>query len=337
LSFNLQLIFMKKISYIFLLFVASIVNLYSQKIPSVIIDSTEVEFGPVSVPYWLKSGQSVNIGKNAYSISIIEFNVNGYNLEFSQIISLKSFQLVPTNKVWKIEGIALNTTDSIVSFGSAQNQIISSSNSTNFPSIYQSPVKFETPGTFKWKAPPGIISVCVETWGGGGAGPGVSLAGQHCAGGGGGGYGYGCYAVTPGVEYIVIVGNGGGAPSPPVGPATDGGISSFGNLIYASGGTAGAGPSTSGLCNGVTGGLGGTSNGQFVINGENGGNSAPCTSYSGKGGKGGNGGTGGASIYSSGVGIGGIFPGGGGSGSINTSSVLRLGGPGGSGKVVIYF
>ena len=178
---------MKKFSYIFLLFVVSIVNLYSQKIPSVIIDSTEVEFGPVSVPYWLKSGQSVNIGKNAYSISIIEFNVNGYNLEFSQIISLKSFQLVPTNKVWKIEGIALNTTDSIVSFGSAQNQIISSSNSTNFPSIYQSPVKFETPGTFKWKAPPGIISVCVETWGGGGAGPGVSLAGQHCAGGGGGG------------------------------------------------------------------------------------------------------------------------------------------------------
>jgi hypothetical protein len=328
---------MKNFSYIFLLSFLSIINLYSQKIPSIIIDSSEVEFSPVSIPYWLKSGQSVNVGKNANSISIIEFNINGGNLEFSQIISLKNHQIVPTNKAWKIEGIALNVRDSNFAFGSAQNQIISSSNSTNFPSIYQSPVKFETPGTFKWKAPPGIKAVCIEVWGGGGAGPGVSLAGEHCAGGGGGGYGYGCYTVTPGVEYIVIVGKGGGAPSPAVGPAADGGTSSFGNLIYASGGTAGAGPSTVSICSGVNGGLGGTSNGQFVINGENGGNSAPCTSYSGKGGKGGNGGNGGAAIYSSGVGIGGIFPGGGGSGSINTSSVLRLGGPGGSGKVVIYF
>jgi hypothetical protein len=314
-------------------------NIHAQNTPSLIIDSSEMQFSDVSLPYWLKAGQTVDLGRNAKKASIIEFTLNNSNLDFSRVFSLINKQTVPSNKVWKIEGIGLKLSDTSLYTGSTL--IIgggSSSSNTSLPSIFQSPIKYETPGTYSWKVPPGITKICVELWGGGGGGPGVNLANHHSAGGGGGGYGYGCYTVVPGTSYTVTVGGGGGAPSPPVGPAQDGGTSSVGNLIYATGGKAGSGPSTNTSCSGVAGGAGGTSNGTFVINGQNGTNSQPCSALSGSGGNGGNGGNGGGSISSQGTGIGGQFPSGGGSGSINsTSATLRLGGAGASGKVIIYF
>jgi hypothetical protein len=246
---------------------------------------------------------------------------------------------VPANKAWKVEGIGLANLDTNTAVGLTLNKFNNTSSNLNLPTIYQSPLKFEVPGTYSWKVPPGITSVCVEVWGGGGGGPGVNLSIHHAAGGGGGAYGYGCYSVIPGTTYTINVGGGGGAPSPPVGPAENGGTSSVGNLIYATGGLAGSGPSTSGICSGAIGGLGGVSNGQFNIPGQAGGNSAPCSNASGSGGKAGNGGNGGASLHTWGnTGNAGAVPGGGGSGSLNWgSATLRLGGPGARGQVYIYF
>lgn len=331
---------MKKTKFIiaFVIFFNVIGFVYGQKRATLFIDSTEVMFTDVSFPYWLKAGQSISLGVNVQKVSIIEFNINSTALEFSKVISLTSNQIVPTNKAWKIESVGLNMLDTNTSIGMILNNFNSSSTSSNLPTIYKSPIKYEVPGTYYWKVPPGITSVCIEVWGGGGGGPGVNLVYQHAAGGGGGGYGYGCYSVTPGTTYTVVVGGGGSAPSPPVGPATNGGTSSFGNLIYATGGSAGAGPTNSTNCSGAIGGSGGTSNGQYKIDGQAGGNSNPCTSFSGNGGNAGNGGDGGASIYAQGTGNSGNLPGGGGSGSINSSSAtLRLGGAGARGQVYIYF
>jgi hypothetical protein len=334
-----KFIIMRNNIFTFLLFLSCSISIFGQNLPSLLIDNVSTQFSNVSLPYWMKAGQTINIGTNAKSVSILEFTVNGSSLEFSQAISLTSLQTVPSNKVWKVEAIGLAELNTLIpSFYGLSNSSTTTS-SSNLPTIYQSPLKYETPGTYNWKVPPGISVVCIEVWGGGGGGPGVNLAGHHSAGGGGGGYGYGCFTVVEGATYSVVVGGGGGAPSPPVGPATNGGTSSVGTLIYATGGTAGGGPSNSSNCSGMTGGVGGTSNGTYSINGQNGGNSMPCSSLSGNGGNGGNGGIGGAGIYAQGTGTPGLNPGGGGSGSLNspTGATLRLGGYGGNGKVVIYW
>jgi hypothetical protein len=190
-------------NYIFTLVVVlgCTITALGQNTPSLLIDNVSTQFSNVSLPYWLKAGQTIEIGINAKSVSILEFTVNGTALEFSQAVALISSQTVPANKVWKIEGIGLIDTN--ISFPSSSTTLGGSANSVALlPSIFQSPKKFETTGTYNWKVPPGVTSICIEVWGGGGSGAFFGEGGP----GGGGGYGYQCFNVIPGTNYIVSVG-----------------------------------------------------------------------------------------------------------------------------------
>jgi hypothetical protein len=129
-------------NYIFTLIVVlgCTITVLGQNSPSLLIDSVSPQFSNVSLPYWLKTGQTINIGTNAKSVSILEFTVNGTALEFSQAVALNSSQIVPVNKVWKIEGIGLvelNTSmpSSSTSLGGFPNSV------AQLPTIFQSPKK----------------------------------------------------------------------------------------------------------------------------------------------------------------------------------------------------
>ena len=288
-------------NYIFTLVIAlgCVFSALGQNTPSLLIDNVSTQFSNVSLPYWLKAGQTIDIGTNAKSVSILEFTVNGTALEFSQAVALTSSQTVPANKVWKIEGIGLIDTN--ISLPSSSTTLGGANSVALLPSIFQSPKKFETPGTYNWKVPPGVTSICVEVWGGGGSG---CFYGSGSGGGGGGGYGYQCFTVIPGTNYIVSVGG-------------TNGTSSVGALISATGGLNGN------LSN--TGGLGGTSSATFNIAGGNSGGST--------GGNGGNGGDGGKLFCQSSCSTNaGSIPGGGGSGPYNYD-----GGTGARGQVYIYW
>lgn len=226
---------MKKILVLSLLIYATILT--AQNSSSLLIDNVSTVFSNVSLPYWLKAGQTLALGTNSQSVSILEFTVNGNVLEFSQVISLSSAQTVPANKVWKIEAIGQNiltNSTSILNSNFPPGAVL--------PTILQSPRKFEVQGTFDWTVPSGITSICVEVWGGGGGGT-YGFGVDSGLGAGGGGYGYQCFSVIPGTTYQVTVG----------------GDSSFGNLISATAGR-----------NGNQGGTGGTSNASFNISGVNG-------------------------------------------------------------------
>jgi hypothetical protein len=303
----------------------------AQKTPSLIIDSTEIQFGQVSMPYWLKAGQKIGLGVNAKTVSVLEFTINGIALEFSRVLSVTSNQTVPSNKAWKIEGIGLNKSDTTNTLGtvflSGGSTSTSTSSTNNMPVIFQSPKKFETPGTYTWNVPPGVTSICIEVWGGGGGGNSSNF-GASGAGGGGGGYGYACFKVTPGTQYTVTVGD-------VAGRGAGGGTSSVGSLISASGGGGGAGNSGSGP-SGTNGGAGGTSNAAYNITGENGGNGSGGGFTPAKGGNGANGGNGGAGAGGSNAGNGSAV-GGGGGGTYSANSGFFASGIGARGQVYIYF
>jgi hypothetical protein len=302
----------------------------TQILPSLLIDNLSTQFSGSSLPYWLKAGQTINIGTNAQSVSIIEFTINGVNLEFTQIIALNTVQTVPANKVWKIEAIGLKAENS-----SIPSSIFvgggSTSSTASLPTIFQSPKKFEITGTYNWTVPPGITSICIEVWSGGGGGGGSSFGGV-AGGGGGGGFAYQCFTVVPGTTYTVNVGAGGAGGT--IGSdGTSGGNSSFGNLISVTGG-AGGGKNTGGVNDGI-GGLGGTSSSTFAIPGNNGNNGtwAPSAQSNGNGGNAGNGGNGGITLVN-GNGQPGVIPGGAGSGARSTNAI---GGVGARGQVFIYW
>ena len=159
----------------------------------------------------------------------------------------------------------------------------------------------------------------VEVWGGGGAPRDCSCIPSNAnvgIGGAGGGYGRGIYNVTPGVSRSVTVGRGG--------VAQNGGTSSFGTLISATGGSLG-------------GGIAGIGRGQFNMNGKPGETfygdyrfSDPSTSL-GRGGDAGNGGWGGIASLVART-SGGVPGGGGGAGARNTT-----GGVGAAGRVVVWW
>ena len=231
----------------------SSVSSFSQAI--ITIDGVNTTFSDgLSLPYWLKAGQSVGLVSNVKSISIIEFTADSNNLTFSKVISLTGSQTVPSGKVWKIEALGLGI----------NGQTAGGFSTSTIPTIFTSPKTFSTAGTFTWIVPPGVTNICIEVWGGGGTG--ATVTGIYAGAGGGGGYGYQCFSVVPGASYVVVVGGSAGS-------------SSVGSLISANGGANGVG---------TVGGAGGTSSATFNISGTNGGGSA------GDGGNGGNGGNGGA-------------------------------------------
>jgi hypothetical protein len=118
-------------------------------------------------------------------------------------------------------------------------------------SFGQTVVNFTTPGTTTWTCPTGVNTIQVEAWGGGGGGAGSGSSTNLYSGGGGAGGNYvknTNLSVTPGNTYTIIVGSGGNGGSNTGTannvPDLNGGTSSFGALLYASGGQGGAGGTT---------------------------------------------------------------------------------------------
>ena len=331
---------MKKNFITYLLFVLCSVSVFGQNLPSLLIDNVSTQFSDVSLPYWLKAGQTINIGTNAQSVSILEFTVNGSNLEFSQTIALKTAQTVPANKVWKIEAIGLKSENSAIPASTFIGSGTSSSSTASLPTIFQSPKKFETPGTYSWTVPPGVTSICIEAWSGGGGGGGSAATNAAYeaypgGGGGGGGYAYQCFTVVQGTVYDVNIGAGGQGAKNSTSDGLSGGSSSVGNLIQVIGGEGGKKLSAS--ITGGNGGLGGySSNNTFTITGSNGANGGYSFNGDGKGGNGANGGDGGVINMSTCVGVIGNIPSGGGSGA-KCSGNTAIGGYGARGQIYIYW
>jgi len=102
------------IFYILAMFYYDPLNLLKAQSPSIIIDGTHVLASESSkFPYWLGEGQTLNIGNLVVNISVVQFNVvpstsGGNSLQFENIISVKTLQTVPANKVWKIESVGLD-------------------------------------------------------------------------------------------------------------------------------------------------------------------------------------------------------------------------------------
>jgi hypothetical protein len=247
---------MKKI-FILIALLVSVTIMKGQNNPSLLIDNVSTQFSSVSLPYWLKTGQTINIGTNTKSISILEFNVNGTILEFSQALSITSLQTVPANKVWKMEGIGLiDNSTTLPAFSMSTGS--ASTNTSQLPTLYQSPRTYSASGTYNFKVPPGITSICVEVWGAGG---GSYYTQSIASGGGGGGYGYQCLSVVPGANYTLTIGAGGFGGNGNTTYVSSGGNTTFGNVILANGGTCG---------NATSFGIGGTSNANWNITGGNG-------------------------------------------------------------------
>lgn len=97
---------MKKVILAFLTLVACN-SLWAQ--PYIKIDNNSVladqSSNGISLPAWLNAGQTLAADANVYSISVLEFSVNGTQMDFSQSLSVTTVQTVPANKVWKIESV----------------------------------------------------------------------------------------------------------------------------------------------------------------------------------------------------------------------------------------
>ena len=170
---------------------------------------------------------------------------------------------------------------------------------------------FTTPGTYIFIACSN--SATVQVWGGGGGGSADGLVGGDLcgnphgnsiisgAGGGGGGYGSQTFNLSPGNSYTVTVGTGGaGAIETCLRFAgSDGGASSFGTLISATGGQGATYISISSPT--PSPGLGGISAASTNVSGQPGTSgtsfSGPNSSCGGNGGASANGGAGGTCAY----------------------------------------
>lgn len=304
-----------------------------------------------SLPYWLKAGQTITPSKNVSFLSAMEFNSdsNSHVLKYVQVIKIANLSTVPTGKVWKIEAVAYDTfivptnmaSVQLPSNGGIGSSITSGGSAANTPVLYKSPKVFDVPGTYQWIVPPGVTSICVEIWGGGGNGDMDYAAfnvGRYYpgSGGGAGGYGYQCFNVIPGTQFSLTI--GGACQS-----------SLFGNLLIATAGGSGSHffyPNGSYVSNY---GLGGNCNATFNVNGLDG---APGNgyyvingAYPNQGGKGGaayNGGAGGTPQIPTPNGnccngVDGQVPGGGGSGVSLYTTTPSSQGIGAPGKIIVYW
>jgi hypothetical protein len=113
--------------------------LFAQNDPILLIDNDTVSMkSGLSLPYWLKAGQTIALGTNVKSASVLEFTIDSNELQFSNIISVKTLRTVPTGKAWKIEAIACttntaNTGDVLTWNGS--NWVASASNAASKPTV----------------------------------------------------------------------------------------------------------------------------------------------------------------------------------------------------------
>ncbi len=215
----------------------------------------------------------------------------------------------------------------------------------------QSPVIYNTAGTYTWVCPVGITKVDVKCWGAGGGGGQRTNTSTGASGGAGGG----AYAsnnlvsVTAGTTYTITVGGGGSGAT-----GADGGNTSFGALVKAEGGKGGG-------VNNSTGGFGGSilySIGAIIYAGGNGANGSGTNGGGGGGGadnasnllingsaptggigtlpNGGNGGDG-RTGGTQGPGLQGLIYGGGGGGAYRTGGGAKAGGAGAGGYFILNY
>ncbi|MBZ7923099.1 hypothetical protein LAC81_15010 [Ensifer adhaerens] len=191
--------------------------------------------------------------------------------------------------------------------------------------------QFTASGSFT--VPADVYRVKARVWGGGGGAGGSFGANGAGSGGGGAGYAEGIVEVTPGQVIAVTVGSGGagGASTPTDGQ--NGGSSSFGGLISATGG--GRGYAGNNALQTSQAGVGGTGSGPFSVSGASAGigflvGTTPAAGIGGSAGMG----SGSPTISIGGVGAPGLFPGGGGNGG---SAGSYAGAPGANGLVVIEY
>lgn len=186
---------------------------------------------------------------------------------------------------------------------------------------------YSSGGSYTWTRPAWVSRVLVILCGGGGGGGGSGLSAG--GGGGAGGWAWGIYSVTGVSQVTVTVGSGGICPDPHYG-GTNGGTSSFGSYISATGGGGGAsghagggggvgGSGSNGLVNGV-GASGGNASGDY----SGAGGSLNIWPYGGRGGARVNGGNGQAGVNYGSGGSGGFY-----------ASYARPGGNGAPGMVMI--
>jgi len=288
-------------------------NIYGQCQPYITIDgnlinANQIHATGLTLPAWLKAGQTLAANQMVNSISVIAFTINGSALEFKEVIQVTSQVTVPNGEVWKIESIFKQP-----SMGNANSVTMSQS------------------GQYSFTVPACANYICIEVWGaGGGGGGGINSGSTAGGGGGGGGGGYGqqCFIVTPNTNYTVTVGVG-GVGGTVGGSGNVGNQSSVGTLISATGGNGGSGGASG------TGGTGGSSTAAIRISGSNGQNQVLYVG--GRGGSGGNGGLGGDGGIWQTLGFNGNSPGGGGGGGGGTSnsSGAKAGSNGADGKVII--
>ncbi len=111
---------------------------FAQNDPLLLIDGDTVSMkSGLSLPYWLKAGQTLALGSNVKSASVLEFTIDSNQLVFSNVISVKNVQTVPVGKAWKIEAIACtnntaNPGDVLTWDGS---QWVASANPANKPTV----------------------------------------------------------------------------------------------------------------------------------------------------------------------------------------------------------
>jgi len=209
-------------------------------------------------------------------------------------------------------------------------------------------ITLTTAGTYQLYVPPGVTSVDIEGWGGGGKGGARATSTGGCGGAGGGAYSKVTRTVSGGEDLDVIVGagttttaDGGdtyasldtteymrakGGKTVPNNTLTGGlgGLASegTGDTVYDGG---------DGFTSAGTDGGGGGSSAGTAANGTDATSATGATAPSG-GGNGGNGRTG-----TTGVGLTGVAPGGGGGGCKRTTSGSTAGGAGAVGKAIVTY
>jgi hypothetical protein len=198
-------------------------------------------------------------------------------------------------------------------------------------------------GTFTPTA--GITALYIEGVGGGGGGGGVTVttSGNASCGGGGGGGGYAAvYIGTPAASYSITIGAGGAAGVSTGGGGSQGGTTTVGANLTATGGIGGAGGSTTGCTCGLVWAAGGTGGagtvGTTLLTGSDGGwaiSLAAGQALSGSGGASFFGGVSG-SVSGTTTGTTGNLYGGGGSGGSVVSNTGRAGGAGAAGVVRVW-
>lgn len=190
--------------------------------------------------------------------------------------------------------------------------------------------------------PAGVTRIHAQVWGGGGGGGGGGASWPGC-GGGAGGYAAGIFTVTPGASIPVTIGafgvGGAAANSAPQNVGSNGGTTSLGTLLSATGGEGSGGNGSCG--NYALGGVGTT--GQLLERGQSGGmaNYGATAAYmtGGNGGFAPHGGAGGQGSHGGSVvnGSNGMTPGGGGAGGGRSGGGFSPGNNGGPGRVLIYY